>query len=56
MWQVVLRGQVVYMADTKEQAEAKAYRLNRMSPAHVTYVVEEVPDETSDTRQTSRTK
>lgn len=43
MWQVVLRttGQVVYMADTKEQAEAKAKRLNRMAPAFVAYEVQE---------------
>ena len=46
MWQVIIQqtGQVVYMADTREEAEAKARRLNRMSPPSIKYVVREVED------------
>ena len=47
MWQVTIQqtGRVVYMADTREEAEAKARRLNRMSPASITYIAEEVQNE-----------
>ena len=47
MWQVIIKqtGQVVYMADTREEAEAKARRLNRMSPPNIKYIAEEVQDE-----------
>lgn len=47
MWQVIIKptGQVVYMADTREEAEAKARRLNRTSPPSIKYIAEEVQDE-----------
>lgn len=47
MWQVIIKqtGQVVYMADTREEAEAKARRLNRTSPASITYIAEEEQNE-----------
>lgn len=47
MWQVIIKqtGQVAYMADTREEAEAKARRLNRMSPPSIKYIAEEVQDE-----------
>jgi len=46
MWQVIIQqtGRVVYMADTREEAEAKACRLNKRSPASIKYVIEEAED------------
>lgn len=45
MWQVKLRGRVVYMDDDEDAAMAKARRLNKKAPAYVHYEVEEVQDE-----------
>lgn len=44
-WDVIcvqdLNRQVVYSCDDKGRAEAKANRLNRLSPPSVKYIVEE---------------